>query len=302
MKKKAHPLGKASDIDATVGGPVDRSSPLPYYVHVRDALRERIERAVWKPGDQLPAEPDLCTAFDVSRTVVRQALQELTYAGLVVREKGKGTFVAQPKIAEDLFQKLTGFYEDMIARGRVPFSQVLGQEVVPAGKKIAERLRIELDTPVIKIERLRFVQSEPIVLVTTYLPHALCPGLLQEDLSRQSLYACLETKFGLVITHGHRSLEAVQANEREARLLKIALSAPLLMLDSVGYLSDGTPLEYYHALHRGDRSRFEVELIRVQKPSDVDVLPAGDSLRLPIARVAAEGESISQHSDAGAQR
>ena len=237
----------------------------PYYVHVREALRDRIERGVWKPGDQLPAEPDLCLAFDVSRTVVRQALQELRYSGLVVSEKGRGTFVAQPKIAENIFQKLTGFYEDMATRGRSPFSQVLKQEVMPANKKIAGHLHLELNAPVILIDRLRFVQSQPIVFVTTYIPYALCPGLLEEDLTRQSLYAVLEHKYGRIIAHGHRSLEAVQANEYEAHLLKVPIGAALLMLDSVGYMSDGTPLEYYHALHRGDRSRFEVELIRVRE-------------------------------------
>lgn len=290
MRKRAD---QATDpeLDARLSDPVDRTSPLPYYIHVKEALRDRIERGLLRPGDQLPAEQDLCQMFDVSRTVVRQALQELRYAGLVVREKGRGTFIAEPKIPEGLFQRLTGFYEDMVARGHVPVNQVLRQERILASQAVAERLHLEVGASVIRIDRLRFVRAEPIVLVSSYLPYALCPGLLNEDLTRTSLYSCLEHSYGLVIVRGHRSLEAVQASEEQARMLHVAAGAPLIKLESVGYLHDGTPLEYYHSLHRGDRSRFDVELIRVSEIDKAEVtvtehvisvsLPPGHALTDP---------------------
>jgi GntR family transcriptional regulator len=260
---------------------VDRSSPIPYYVQVKEALREHIEHGDWQPGDQLPGEPELCRIFDVSRTVIRQALREMEYEGLIVRAKGKGTFVAEPKIVESLVQKLTGFYQDMVARGHTPVSQVLKQEVTPASPKVAARLNLEPGTPVIEIERLRFVQDEPIVLVTTYLPYALCPKILHEDLSHQSLYALLEKQYGLVIARGHRTLEAVPANEYAARLLQVKKGAPLILLDSVSYLNDGTPIEYYDALHRSDRSRFEVELIRIREQGRAREVLGGEGVDLP---------------------
>ena len=237
----------------------------------------------------IPGEPELCRLFGVSRTVVRQALKELTYEGLIVREKGKGTFVAEPKIGESLVQELTGFYQDMVDRGLKPLTKVLRQEVVPASRKVAEYLRAQPEVPVIQIDRLRFVQDEPIVLVTTYLPRAMCAQLLQADLSQQSLYAFLESQCGIKIAFGRRTIEAVPASEYEARLLEVDKGAPLLMLDSVSYLEDGTPIEYFHALHRGDRSRFEVELLRVREGSDTkqalqeipDVLPRGNDLITP---------------------
>ena len=260
---------------------VDRNSPIPYYVQVKIALREHIESGNWQPGDQLPGESELCQMFGVSRTVIRQALKEMEYEGLIVREKGKGTFVAGPKIVESLAQKLTGFYQDMVEQGYTPITQVLKQEVVPASPKVAAHLGFESGTSVIEIERLRFLQNEPIVLVTTYLPYALCPKILSEDLSRQSLYALLEEHHGLVIARGRRTLEAVIANEYEAHLLKVETGAPLLMLDSVGYLEDGTPIEYYHAVHRGDRSRFAVELIRIREQGGVREILGGGPLELP---------------------
>jgi GntR family transcriptional regulator len=106
------------------------------------------------------------------------------------------------------------------------------------------------------------VNGEPIVLVTTYLPYIICPGLLEADLRQQSLYKFIEAECGLFIVRGRRTIEAVPANEYEAQLLQVEKGAPLILLDSVSYLEDGTPAEYYHAVHRGDRSRFEVELVR----------------------------------------
>lgn len=251
---------------------IDRGSGIPYYVQVRQALQEHLETGTWKPGEQLPSEPELCRLFGVSRPVIRQALNELTQRGLVIRAKGKGTFAAPPRITEALVQKLTGFYQDMVEQGYTPAARVLRQEAIPAGRQVAERLQIPVGTPVVVIERLRFVQDEPIQLVTTYIPRAACPALLEVDLTHRSLYAFLEAECGIMIARGRRTVEAVAANEYEAEMLQVKKGAPLILLDSVSYLSDGTPIEYYHALHRGDRTRFEVELVRVREPGDRQAL------------------------------
>ncbi len=107
------------------------------------------------------------------------------------------------------------------------------------------------------------------MLVTTFLPFNLVPELVDVDFSDQSLYAYLEQEHGIQIERGKRFLEAVPANQLEAELLKVDVGSPLILLDSISYLHDDTPLEYYHALHRGDRSRFEVDLIRVSQPGEL---------------------------------
>lgn len=244
---------------------IDRASHVPYYIQVKSAILDHINSGAWQKGTQLPGEPELCRMFDVSRTVIRQALKELEYEGLISREKGKGTFVEDPRIDEGLIQELTGFYQDMVNRGLTPVTKVLKQELAPANEKIASRLQIEEGEPVISIHRLRGVENEFIILDTTYLPYAICPEVLKVDLSAQSLYAFLEEKLGLVIARGHRTLEAVLANEYEATLLQIKKGDPLILLDSVVYLEDGRPIEYFHALHRGGRARFEVDLIRLHR-------------------------------------
>ncbi len=249
---------------------IDFNSPIPYYVQVKDVIRTRIKNSTWSSGDRLPSEAELCEMFGVSRTVIRQALQDLIHEGLIKRRKGKGSFVAPAKISEQLVQKLTGFYQDMVEQNLQPVTQVLEQTITPAADEIADHLGIAHGTSVIKIVRLRSVQNTPIVLVTTFLPYALCPQLSEDDLSNQSLYALLESRYKLYIARGRRTIQAVLAEGQEAKLLEVQKGAPLFRLDSLSTLSDGTPIEYYFAYHRGDRSQFEVELIRTRQTTDAD--------------------------------
>jgi GntR family transcriptional regulator len=242
---------------------IDSAKPIPYHAQVYDALEKLISNGSLRVGEQLPGEPKLCLLFGVSRTVIRQALEQLLRDGRITRVMGKGTFVAEPKIHEGLVGSLTGFYEDMIRQGYLPVSKTLKQQRIPATKKIASLLKIEPGASVIEIRRVRYVNDVPIQLVTTYLPETLCPSALQADLTHQSLYAYLEKECGLRIASGKRIIEAVLANKEESKLLEIAVGSPLIMLDSVSCLENGTPLEYYHAVHRSDRASFEVNLFRV---------------------------------------
>lgn len=258
---------------------IDRQSSMPYYAQVKEILKDAIRSGYWKANTQLPSEAELCQMFDVSRPVIRQALQDLMHEGLISRRKGKGSFVAPPKIKEGLVQKLTGFYQDMVEQGYVPTTQVLKQALVAANSDVAAHLRIPVNADVIEIVRLRFVNNTPIVLVTSFLPYELCPGMLDENLTHQSLYSLLEEKYGVMIARGRRTIEAVGARLVEARLLDVPENEPLFLLISESFDADGTPIEYYHALHRGDMSRFEVELVRVREP-DTDTLNLPPANRL----------------------
>lgn len=244
---------------------IDRKSHLPYYVQLKQAIVELIDGGFWKPGDRIPSEPELCKLSGVSRTVVRQALQELAREGQLSREKGRGTFVTEPKISSSsLVHSLVGFYQDMAERGKAPVTEVLEQDIELASPRLASQLNLEVNTPLIKLIRLRFVEDEPIVLVTSYLPYELCPGLINADLKHQSLYAYLQQTYRLEVARGKRRIDAVLANSQQAELLGIEAGSPLLRLDSVSYLEDGTALEVFLGLFRGDRSRFEVEIDRKQ--------------------------------------
>ena len=255
---------------------INFESHIPYYIQLMDILKEKAHLELGSPGDQIPGEQDLCELYGVSRTVVRQALRELELEGVINRRKGKGTFISPPKISEGLVQKLTGFYQDMVERGLKPVTKVLHQNVSPSNEKVAHFLNIKPGEKVIDILRLRFINEEPIQLVTTYIPFEICPALASVDLTNRSLYEFLETEAGVFIAKGRRYIEAVLANESEAVLLGIERGAPLVMLDSISFSENGQPIEYYHALHRGDRSRFEVELLR-SRESDSKTVELGQN-------------------------
>lgn len=256
---------------------INFESHIPYYIQLMDLLKEKILQKKWVSGEQIPCEQDLCETYGISRTVVRQALRELELEGVITRRKGKGTFISEPKINEGLIQKLTGFYQDMVERGLNPVTKVLHQNVVRANEQVARFLNIASGTEVIDIERLRFINDEPIQLVTTYIPYLVYPPLATVDLTNRSLYEFLEKEGGIILTRGRRYIEAVLANANEAALLGIERGAPLLMLDSVSYAENNLPIEYYHALHRGDRSRFEVDLVRMREPIQKSMVGFGNS-------------------------
>ncbi len=261
--------------------PIDRDTPVPYYHQIKEWFRMNVINGTLGPEQRLPSEDQLCQSFQVSRTVIRQALKDLVNEGLLYRRKGVGSFVAGPKIREGLVQTLTGSFEDMLRQGITLRSQVLEQRVIPATGMLAERLNLASGQPVVKIDRLRFVKNDPIVFVTTYLPFAYCPDLLKEDLTSQSLYAVLENKFGLCIVRGHRTLEAITANEQDAALLQVHPGAAIVLIRNISYLQDGRPIEYYEAKHRGDRSQFEAEVVRIHGSDSFPHSDAANGSGLP---------------------
>ncbi len=243
---------------------IDFNSPIAFYIQIKETIRAAIEKKQLKPGDLIPGESELCAYFSVSRTAVRQALDDLHHEGLVVRKKGKGTFVSEPKIMERFGQKLSGFYHDMTSRGYQIKTEVLQKEILPADEELANYLSINIGKSLVMIKRLRYLKDEPIVLVSSFLPFDQCGQLMDVDLSKVSLYDFLENELGFSFNFGRRSIEAVLANSEQAKLLRINKGDPLLFLNSITYLVDGTPIEFYRSYYRGDRFRFEVELIKVK--------------------------------------
>jgi GntR family transcriptional regulator len=240
---------------------IDFESAIPFYYQLQLYIQEKIKSEEWMSGQKLPSEMNLCEHFNISRTVVRQALGELASDNLIETIKGKGSFVSSQKHAWHLMQSLKGFYEDAVSSGQTVKTQVLEQENIPATSEIAEYLQLKPGEIVTKMKRLRFADGEPIVVVTTYIPKKLCPDLVKVDFSNRSLYTYLDKTCGMVIAEGIRTIESVNASEELAGLLQVEKGAALSLLRSIGWLKDGTPLEYYVAWHRGDRSSFQVRLV-----------------------------------------
>lgn len=238
---------------------IDRTSPVPLYHQVKQYISAQIATGELVPGQQLPGEHTLCKLCAVSRTVIRQALNELGYEGLIDKRRGKGTFVAETKVAEGLMSGLAGLADDVARRGQRLDSKVLTLREEPATASVAARLQLEPGAPVVELERQRFVDGKPWVLAVTYLPAELVPGLVERNLGgTESLYRVIRQEYKLPIISSTRRVEAAVADEREAPLLGIRPGDPVIVLRSLSFTAGMRPLEYFVAHHRGDQSAFEV--------------------------------------------
>jgi GntR family transcriptional regulator len=257
--------------DGDIGGAIDKTSPVPYYYQLRQLLERAISSGALGIDDKIPTEAALCERYDVSRTVVRQALSDLERTGLVSRQKGRGTFVAAPKVSEFVAQTLTSLHEDLSARGERLETTVLRLEVEPVSPHVARMLDLPESERIVLLERLRYLRGEPLVVTTAYMPHALCAPILELDMSDRSLFETYERELGYRLHRGTRAIEARAASAEIAAHLGVREGAPVLAFSGVTYIEDGRAIEYFVGVHRGDRSRFETELFR---PSDRAEAPA----------------------------
>jgi GntR family transcriptional regulator len=258
----------STQISERVVSAIDKDVPIPYHYQLREILRHEIMSGQWPVNDKIPSERELCEAFRVSRPTVREALEALVEEGLLRRERGKGTFVAEPKIEVGLLQTPFGFSDSMQAQGFTFTTHILNIAVDMATPVVARELRLGAGEPVIVLERLRSIFDEPILTVTSYLPQSLFPGLIEQNFERVSLYHLLRTAYGMTMARARRYMEAVPAPRQEAELLGLKIGAPLMLIASTTFSEDNVPFEHYVAYHRGDRARFLVESFRtvVEEP------------------------------------
>jgi GntR family transcriptional regulator, N-acetylglucosamine utilization regulator len=242
------------------GRTLNKEVPIPYYYQLKEILLDYITNHHQERDKAIPTEVEISTHFNISRPTVRQAINELVVEGYLVRHKGKGTFITQPKINQAFLQVLDSFNNEMSKKGLVPSTKVLGLDVIECDEKTAEALQIPAGSRVIQLRRLRFANGEPIVYVVTHLPYDRCYPIMAKDLEFESLYEILRQVCDFTLLKAVRNLEAVLAGEYEAKVLGIEKGAPIQYIKSVTYLTDESPIEYSLAKYRGDRSQFTFEL------------------------------------------
>lgn len=240
---------------------IDRSSPVPYYHQLSEIIRNELVNHRWRAGDLLPSERVLSEAFHVSRPTVRDALDSLVTDGLVRREKGVGTFVADPKFRERWSGSVVGLSDSLQTQGLELQTEVLNLAVASPDAQVREELFLGSDDKVVELRRLRFMGSEPVLVTESFLPYGMFPRLVEVDFSDKSLYQTLRTMYAAEIVRVKRSLEVLPATSELAELLEIEVGAPLMYIENTAYAGDDRPIEFYVAWRRGDRSRFEFEYV-----------------------------------------
>jgi len=209
-------------------------------------------------GDAIPSERQLGVDLGVSRLTVRAALDELVREGYLVRRRGAGTFVAEPKVAKGI--DITSFSDDMRARGLTPGSRTLELRTIPAGARLGRILHVSPSEPIVAVKRLRFADGDPMAIELLHVRESLVPGLSAGDLEENSFYDLLANRFDVHIVGGTQTVEPTVTNEEESAALGVPLHSPALLFERVTRSTDGDVVEYTSSTYRGDRYRLVTEI------------------------------------------
>jgi len=223
---------------------------------VREQVRDLIEQLT--VGDAIPSERQLSIDLGVSRLTIRAALEELVREGHLIRRRGAGTFVSEPKIAQEL--TMSSFTDDIRARGMTPGSRTLDLRVVKAGARLGRVLHVSPSEPVVVAQRLRLADRETMAIETLHVRESLIPGLSKQDLDDGSFYGLLRDRYGIVIVGGHQTIEPTVTNEDESAALGVPLHSPAFLFERITRSESGEIVEFVSSIYRGDRYRLVTEL------------------------------------------
>jgi len=236
-----------------------REAPTPLYLQLKNALVVDIDTGRYKPHERLMSERELGEKFKVSRMTVRQALTEMTREGILYTQAGKGTYVSEPKIKQEL-ETLTGFSQDMAARGSVASGRVLEARIIPATLSLAAIFSVQANTELVLLSRLRLSDNIPLAIEVAYIPHQICPGILDFDFSKESLYNILSTRYNTSLVRAEQTMESGLASPQEIELLQTTSPAPVLRIERLSYNEQNTLVEFVVSVYRGDRYKFHTTL------------------------------------------
>jgi GntR family transcriptional regulator len=240
---------------------ISPDGPLPLYAQLESILAAEIAAGTLPLGSRLPNEEQLAERYAVSRTTVRQTIQNLIRRGLVEIRRGKGTFVLRPKITQELTE-LSGFVEDMQSLGRQASARLLDKQTVPATESVARQLAINAGTLVVRIQRVRLADNSPLSFDETYLPKDIGERILENDLETEPIFSLLEQKYDTPLLEAEYCLEAISADTTVARALGIAAGSPIFLIERTSYTIGHQPIDYEKLYYRGDHIRFVTRLAR----------------------------------------
>ena len=237
---------------------IDKTIPVPLYFQLKELLLTELKSGDYPEGYMIPTELEISAMFKLSRTTVRQAIQQLVSEGWLYRIKSKGTFITTPKRHQDFVTQIESFESQAMRRNQSPSTAVLEFRRVKATEEVAAALELKKDDLVIYLHRKRSIDGEAVFTVKTYLPASLCKFLLEEDLSQVSLYSELNKSEQTHVVQLQRKIEAVAAGKEDENYLGLVRGEPILAVTSVGCNAMKKPIEYSLTRFRGDKNFFNV--------------------------------------------
>lgn len=238
---------------------------LPLYAQIEATLANDIAGGTLPPGTQLPTEDGLIARFGVSRITVRKAIQNLAARGLVEIRRGTGTFVAPPRIVQELTE-LSGFVEDMHALGRTATARVIDHQVLPADVTVAARLQIPQGTEVVRIQRVRLADGVPLSFDETWLPREIGEDIITHDLDVEPIFSLLEERYDIPLIEADYVLGASLATDAVAAALEVPKGSAIFLIERTSFGPNQIPVDYEQLHYRGDLIHFSTRLQRKGKP------------------------------------
>jgi len=232
---------------------IDKKSPIPVYYQLKNLIEKDIKSGVLKPGDSIKTEMEYCEEFKISRMTVRQALKELENDGLILRERGRGSFVSHLKIEQEGLMSFTDMAKN---KNMVPSTTVVSFNKIKA-ESIAEKLNLNPEEDIYQLIRIRNADNIPIAVEKVYLPVKMVPGFEIKDLTG-SLYKILTEDYDITILSSKTSFSSVMASDELKEQLEIFEDMPLLQLENICY---SPKLVYYElSYYRSDYFKITVNL------------------------------------------
>ena len=231
---------------------IDKNSPIPVYYQLKEAILKKIAAGVWKVGQCIDSERELSESYGVSRMTIRQALGELVQEGILVREKGKGTFVCEPKVKQ---KDMMSFTEIIEKTGRTLTTEVLEFEVIDTPEDFSDVFAFD---KLYKINRNRIVDNECIANEIVYMPVDYC-GYIDKVKLKGSLFNILK-EFGYSVDHSESDIKAVIMDEKYKNIFNVDVQVPLLQINSKTLTSDNKVLFIEESTYRSDKFIFEVNI------------------------------------------
>jgi GntR family transcriptional regulator len=245
-----------------------KDKAIPLYYQIETILRRKILSGEFQPQAPMPTEDALAQTFDVSRITIRQALGLLEKDGLVVRQRGKGTFVSEGVKAYES-AKLTGSMEDLILMGVQTSTKILEFSWIESPQSVKDRLGLGEASQVLRIEKIRLVEKEPFSYVINYLPQKIGQKIKAEDLTAKPLLMILEENLGIRPDEADQTIEATIADAHVAPLLDIRVGDPLLKVERTVFDVKKRPVECVFVLYRADKYFFNVKLKRTRSKNSI---------------------------------
>lgn len=230
---------------------------IPNYYRVEKFLRDQISTGALKPGDPIPPESQLAHEFAVSRMTVRQALSRLVFEGLIVRHRGRGSFVAEPRLEHT--KPFLSFEEEMEARGAKIGHKLLDMRTVKAEGKVAEQLALPVGTPVTMLKRLRLVDGQAVGYEIRYLPKHIGEALTQDEIHNQPMVKAVKRILGRGRTRLVLRVSSSVVRGEEAKILETKVGVPVLVRENTWHVDPDGPVQYGKSVYRGDRFQMVVE-------------------------------------------